>query len=143
MTIHRIQQGLAGKVAGLYAMAAFFLIFAIAFLNVFFSHRIAGPAFRLRREAELIGRGNMKATFKLRPGDHLADVADSLKKTASRYGETVNALEQHARLVAAGAEAVSGLLERGKDGTAIEQAIADMSRSVKSIDAILAEIKTC
>jgi methyl-accepting chemotaxis protein len=142
-TLHVIRQGLAGRVAGLYALAAFFLVSASAFLHLFFSHRIAGPAFRLRKEAEQIGQGNLKATFQLRPGDHLSDVADALKKTASRYGKTVDALEQHARHVASRAEAMSGMLGRVEDVRATEQAVADMARAAKDMEALLAEIKTC
>ncbi len=141
--IHRMQLRLAGQVAGLYAMATLIVIFAITFIHVFFSHRIAGPAFRLSREAELIGKGNVKASFKLRTGDHLADVADSLKTSAFRYGELIGSLERHADKVAAETESLAAGLQQGRDKAAVARAIGGLTDSVKSMEALLAEIKTC
>ena len=66
LTIQMMEQALLVKIVWLYVVMAIFFIPAIAFLLMFYSHRIAGPAFRLGREANLIALGNLKADFHLR-----------------------------------------------------------------------------
>jgi len=43
-----------------------------------FSHRIAGPAYRLRQACSRIMGGDISFRVQLRKGDHLTEVADSL-----------------------------------------------------------------
>ena len=141
LSMRNIERTLVVKVAGLYAVMTVLIMLAIAFLHVFFSHRIAGPAFRLGREAEQIGRGNLKANFQLRSKDNLTDMADFLKQAASRYRETIIALDRHATIIKMQAESLSGAAGRQKGGAAPGQAVEELSTNVRNIDKILSEIR--
>jgi len=52
------------------------LVAAIRLL--FFSHRIAGPLYRLEQTAQAIGNGDLNAEVRLRGGDELQDFARSM-----------------------------------------------------------------
>jgi signal transduction histidine kinase len=47
------------------------------------THRIAGPAYRMRKEVELLNKGVYNVSFKLRARDELKDLAASLSVLAS------------------------------------------------------------
>ena len=64
--IRDMEQVLAAKVAGIYAIMAVFIALAVVVLHLFYSHRIAGPAYRLSREAEALGQGNFKGNIRFR-----------------------------------------------------------------------------
>jgi methyl-accepting chemotaxis protein len=143
LTIQRMEQALLVKIVWLYVGMAIFFIPAIAFLLMFYSHRIAGPAFRLAREAELIGRGDLKANFQLRQKDNLTDIEDSLKHVAVRYRDTISTLKDQTTAMETQAESIAGMVQQGKDRVAIESALDGLSGTVKNIDRILSEIRTC
>jgi methyl-accepting chemotaxis protein len=142
LTIQGMEQALLVKIVWLYVVMAVFFIPAIAFLLMFYSHRIAGPAFRLGREAKLIGLGNLKADFKLRQKDNLTDIEDNLKQVAVRYRDTVSTLKNETATLEARAESISGMVQQGKDRAALESALDALSSDVKKIDKILSEIRT-
>lgn len=53
-----------------------------------FSHRIAGPAYRLMRGFDQVKSGDLDCQIRLRKGDHLTDVAD-------KFNEMVDWLNEH------------------------------------------------
>jgi len=54
------------------------IIFSI--VGVFYSHKIAGPLFRVKRICDGLARGNLNQIVKFRKGDEFHDVADALNK---------------------------------------------------------------
>jgi nitrogen fixation/metabolism regulation signal transduction histidine kinase len=59
-----------------------FSAIATSILTLFISHKIAGPLFRLRREIEKLGAGNLNVNFSIREGDQLKNLATSLGQMA-------------------------------------------------------------
>jgi len=142
-TIHGMEHELLVKIIWLFVVMAIFFIPAISFLLMFYSHRIAGPAFRLGREANLIAQGNLKADFRLRSKDNLADIEDALKQVAVRYRDTVSTLKKQAATMETQAESISGMVQQGKDRAALESALEEISGTAKKIDTILSEVRIC
>jgi len=64
------------------AVAAALALLAAARL-LFFSHRIAGPLYRLEKTAQAIGNGDLSAEVRLRRGDELQDFAHSMDGMAA------------------------------------------------------------
>lgn len=61
-------------------MVTLFSSLAIFVMTLFFSHKIAGPLYRLRREIEMLKNGNLTGTFTIRNKDQMKELADSLKE---------------------------------------------------------------
>jgi len=62
-------------------LAVLFLgIFFVGIISLIYSHRIAGPIYRLKKAIEALQDGKEIGCIKLRPGDEFQDLADSLEK---------------------------------------------------------------
>lgn len=55
-----------------------FAAIAVIFLTLFTSHKIAGPLYRIKKEIDLLKKGNLHPNFRIRKGDQLQDLAGSL-----------------------------------------------------------------
>lgn len=62
------------------------LVFILALL---FSHRIAGPVYRIEKTLEDISKGNLGMKIRLREGDELVDLADMINNLTENFNKTV------------------------------------------------------
>ncbi len=65
------------------AVVTFFSGMVVLVMTLLTSHRIAGPAYRLKREVNLLKKGNLKRSFKIRTNDQLQDLASSLEEMSN------------------------------------------------------------
>lgn len=76
--------------------ASFYSIFilalitgAIALISLFFTHKIAGPIFRIERNLEVISGGNLTVNTKFRGNDQLEALADDINSMARSLNHKV------------------------------------------------------
>jgi len=62
------------------------LVFILALL---FSHRIAGPVYRIEKMLEEIVKGNLGLKIRLREGDELVDLAYMINSMTERFNNTI------------------------------------------------------
>ena len=62
------------------------LVFILALL---FSHRIAGPVYRIGKTLEDISKGNLGLKIRLREGDELVDLADMINNLTENFNKTI------------------------------------------------------
>jgi len=67
--------------------------FFTVILALFFSHKIAGPLYRLKKELEAIGKGILVEDFHFRKKDQLQDLALSLSSMVKRLREKIGDLK--------------------------------------------------
>lgn len=65
------------------------------------SHRIAGPAYRLKRTFEAARDGDLSIDVRLRKGDYLTDVADGWNEMITRLREDAGRAKELAAAIAA------------------------------------------
>jgi methyl-accepting chemotaxis protein len=82
-TLQKVKQMLIPRVAGLFAVMTGLLVLVTTLLHHIYTHRIVGPAFRLGREANRIGRGDLTVEIILRRKDNMTDLADALNLASS------------------------------------------------------------
>ena len=141
-TIEWMDQVILSRVAGVYAVLSLFIAIAVIYLHLFYSHRIAGPAYRLGREAVLLGSGNLRGNIRFRLKDNLTDMADELSRTASEYQKRVQTMRDILARIEAHSVTLSGLVER-RDGPAdMEHALEQVNGDLKKLNSVLAEIRT-
>ncbi len=73
-----------------------FLIVSVFYIGLRASHRIAGPAFSLKRSLVRLGDGDLSARSRLRKADHLKDVADVFNENVERLGDRIDAIRLEA-----------------------------------------------
>lgn len=61
----------------------------IFILGLLFSHRIAGPVYRISKTLEEITKGNLGLKIKLREGDELVDLADMINNLTDNINKTI------------------------------------------------------
>jgi len=111
-------------------LAGFFSSLVLGFLAaVFFPHAIAGPLYRIEKELVDIGNGNLKKKIKIRKGDEIGDLADSInimieglrakiKKMGDISGHIDELIEQ------APGENVDGILKKIKaENASLQEAV--------------------
>jgi len=118
-----------------------FIMGGIVLLTLFYSHRIAGPLYRLKVSARTIADGDYTVTVRLREKDVVHSLADSLNLLTGRYrkrllliGERVAALKEAARAAAESAG-------KGENGE-LEEAIERLYRASEELRMAVGDIKT-
>jgi len=117
------------------------LVFASPFifmLGLLFSHKIAGPVYRIERTIYEIANGNLTSRVKLRKGDELWDLADVLNTMLERLkGDIVlnkNILSEIQKDLDNIKNAISDQsLGRGN----IEQSVNDLQSKIKNLSSSL------
>jgi methyl-accepting chemotaxis protein len=111
-------------------------------LHLLYSHRIAGPAYRLGQEAAKIARGDLTCNVTLRHKDGLTDLRESLNEAARRYRARLAAVKDSLTVLERQSNAVSDLIRRGGDAAALGQAAEEITNSVRNIERGLSDLKT-
>ncbi|MBI2399985.1 MAG: methyl-accepting chemotaxis protein [Deltaproteobacteria bacterium] len=114
---------------------------AIAVISVLFSHRIAGPLFRLEKNLDAIASGDLTVNTRFRGMDQLSVLADELNTMVRSLNHVSRSVMDSAEELRAAEEALRSLLEMEappeaglKDATgALRAAIEKMSRAVSAI----------
>ncbi len=140
--VREIGNVLFWKVAVLYTVISVLILLAMVVLHLLYSHRIAGPAYRIGREASKIAGGDLTGNIRLRNKDNLADMADSLNEVASQYRGRISAVQDRLTAIEAQAASLSGLLEQGTGGPAIGNTVEEITKTVRSIERSLLEMRT-
>jgi methyl-accepting chemotaxis protein len=141
-TVQGMERTLLERVAGIYAVMSIFIIGAVILLHLFYSHRIAGPVYRLGRESEAIGQGRLKGNIRFRRKDNLTDIGDSLNQTAVRYRARVETLKEHLSLIDRKADSAGTLIRQDGKTPALEQTVSEMKMVLKNVSAVLSDVRT-
>lgn len=141
-TVKGIGDILLQRVAALFVAIAAGIVVVMAVLHLFYSHRIAGPAYRLGREAAKITEGDLGGNIRFRQKDNLTDMADTLNEVAVRYRGRIDAVKNQLSRIEAQSEALSTLIQQGKNGQALETAADEIVDNINTIDRILSETRT-
>lgn len=137
-----IRKALYWKVALLYAAVGLPTIPAMVALHLFYSHRIAGPIYRLGMEATKISQGYLCDNIKFREKDNLTDMAESLCRVASYYRDRINAIKKSLAAIDLQSQKLASLAaQENKDAAELRQAAEEIVNNAGKIEHSLAQIK--
>jgi len=75
-----------------------FLTIALGFTGIIVTHRVVGPAYRMRRLFQHVGEGKLEITTGIRKGDELQELyhsfADMVESLRDQRAEEIEQLEQ-------------------------------------------------
>jgi len=94
--------------------------FVVIILTMLASHKIAGPLFRIKREIEVLKKGDFSANFKIRKTDELQDLADSLTNLTDSLKNNYTLIKDKTRQLKSLLEAPAG------DTQAIRKRLAEL-----------------
>ncbi len=137
-----IQQMLFFRITLFYSIAILIIVVAMVVLHLLYSHRIAGPAYRIGQEAARIARGNLAGIIKFRKHDNLMDMAESMNDVASQYREHIGAVLEHLAFIEEQSQKMSVLVQEESDEATLKQAAEEITGKSNAIADCLAEIRT-
>jgi methyl-accepting chemotaxis protein len=140
--VQQIGKVLFWRVAILYAVTSLLIVLAMVVLHLLYSHRIAGPAYHLSREAAKIAQGELTGNIRFRRKDNLTDMAVYLNKVTSQYRGRINAITDCLTIIEAQSGKASDLIRQDKNEAALEQSAEEIMNNLKKIEHILSEIRT-
>jgi len=140
--VQAIRTELFWKIATVYAVIGIPCILAIAVLHLFYSHRIAGPVYRISLEADRIAQGDLSGKISFRPKDSLAEMADMLNNVASQYRGRISTVKEYLAVIDAQSKKMSDLIQQGQDDAMLKQASEIIANNVRNIERYLSEIRT-
>jgi methyl-accepting chemotaxis protein len=130
------------RVAILYAVTSLLIIASLVVLHLMYSHRIAGPAYRMGREAAKIAQGNYAGNITFREKDNLADMAVSLNAVASQYRGKIENVRNYLSMIDSQSKTLSDGIRQHTDRDSVQQAIESITSLARNIETSLADIKT-
>jgi methyl-accepting chemotaxis protein len=102
--------------------------------NIFFSHRIVGPLYRIRSELKRVGEGNLHVQVKLRKNDYLEKEAASINQMIDALRTKIRAIEQNQRKASAVLVDLQKALVRGTAD--------DMAGQIDDLGEVLERLRT-
>jgi nitrogen fixation/metabolism regulation signal transduction histidine kinase len=100
------------------------MVALIGLLGIYFTHKVAGPVFKMKRLLKEVGRGNLRVEARLRKGDELQDFFDA-------FTEMVKGLRDFERKQLTELEGALAALDRG-DGGAASAALGRVRDAMKA-----------
>jgi len=137
-----IQQVLSWRITLLYSITTLLIVLAMVVLHLLYSHRIAGPAYRIGMEAAKIAQGNLTGNIRFRQHDNLMDMADSMNNVALRYQEHIKYVQECLSSIEGRSQKINTLIQQGINEGAIKLEAEEISKHNKAIANCLAEIRT-
>ena len=130
--------------------ASFYSIFilvvvttAIAGISVLYSHKIAGPIYRLEKNLELIGSGDLTVNTRFRKTDQLFVLADEINAMVRSLIHTVRASGEALSRVQRCEERIEALLkDDGCGGAELKEALFALKSAIDEVKGINTGIKT-
>ncbi|MBZ0221293.1 MAG: methyl-accepting chemotaxis protein [Candidatus Methylomirabilis sp.] len=116
---------------------------AVAVVSILYSHRIAGPVFRLARNMEAIGSGDLALFTRLRGSDQLVALAEDLNSMVRSINHSARAVADAVEALEKSEQELLKLLEKeGPPPPEAGSAVRELRENVKRLQQALSSVKT-
>ncbi len=123
--------------------AVFVVIPLFGFFSIFFTHKIAGPVYRLKTKLEQMTAWDLDSKVTLRSGDDLQDLADCVNLLSDELQIFTAALKENYKSLSANIDEIEKQIEAGTlNRESGKEIIVSLSFSRKSIAETLARFQT-
>ncbi len=110
------------------------MIFAgIVVLGIIYTHRIAGPLYRIRLYAKEVSKGRLDADIKFRRKDAIHLFAESLNHMTQSYNDRVTMLASEIRQLKDAVKELQTLTEKDEDTAAAQQRIYELDEKINDL----------
>jgi methyl-accepting chemotaxis protein len=91
--IAELRRQLLNRAAVIYLVTSIFILIGVAVITLLYSHRVAGPLYRLGIFARTIAAGDLSGEVRLRQHDVIHPMADDLNGIVKKYRDILGQLE--------------------------------------------------
>lgn len=128
--LSELQDDIVYKASIIYAITVFVTLGGIIFLTLIYSHRVAGPVFRLSAFAKTLVSGDFRSSVHIRQNDVIHPLADMMNKMVGDYRSTLKNIQDEITVLEKSVEQI-------KDGKDDDKARQDVEKSAGKIAAEL------
>ncbi len=127
------------KVVNMTLMRNFFLLSPFIFiLTLLFSHRIAGPIYRIEKSLGEVAKGNLALKIRLRKGDELQDLAAVINSTIENLKQSTLLNKEIAAKIQEDLHDITAAISAEPyDHTEIRSSMNDLQAKIKELNSFL------
>ncbi|CAG1065685.1 hypothetical protein BAC1_01272 [uncultured bacterium] len=115
---------------------------AIAAISVLFSHRIAGPLYRLEKNLDALASGDLTVSTRFRGMDQLSVLADELNGLVRSLNHTARSVSEAAKELEAAESALAALLNmKDPPEDELDKAAGRLVAAIEKMTGVTANIK--
>lgn len=112
-------------------------------LGLLFSHKIAGPVYRIEKSLYEISKGNLALQVKLRKGDELWSLADTINAMTGAVRDSISSNKDAVIKIEKELKDIKRIISAQPcDTNLLENSIANLEKSLKDINSSLAKWTT-
>lgn len=132
-TVTEIKETLIIRTLKINAIFCSMIFAGTVVLGIIYTHRIAGPLYRIRQYAKEVGMGRLDADIKFRRKDAIHVFAESLNDMTQSYKDRVTMLASGIRQLKAAVAEHRSLMEKGEDTAIVRQKIFELDREINEL----------
>ena len=115
------------------AVLSFMMILGLLFLGILYTHRIAGPLYRVKVAAKSIGNGNLGDKIRLRRKDVIHSFAEHVNELTDSYSDKVTSLKSDVNQLKGAVNEAKTLADDRKSQESAVNRISDINRHINSL----------
>ncbi|MEW6599614.1 MAG: methyl-accepting chemotaxis protein [Nitrospirota bacterium] len=128
-----VRETLVFKTLKITGISSLLIILGLMALLILYTHRIAGPLYRIKVSARSIGEGLLGTKVKFRRKDVIHPFAESINDMTDSYGNKVMALSSEISQLKSSVEEFKAMTRDGKDTEAALKKVLDRDAQIKRI----------
>lgn len=131
--ITEIKETLVIKTLKINALFYLMISAGIVLLGIIYTHRIAGPLYRIKLYAKSVSEGKLDINLKFRKKDAVHLFAEALNLMTQGYHDRVTTLDSEIRELKDAAKELQTLIENDKDTAAVQQRISGLNDKINKL----------
>ncbi len=108
----------------------FLTMLGVAILGIFYSHRVAGPLFKVKQHAAVLGEGRFNERMFFRKKDVIHELSDVLNQTAHVYQEKSKTFYSGLKELKDGLELLNSLPDRSEEKAAQIKHLKELDKKI-------------
>ncbi len=124
----------------IYLLSSILVISGVIVITLFYSHRVAGPLYRLSVAAREISEGELSSPVRLRKSDVVHPLAETLNEVSESHSQTINQIISAAISLEKASLKLQDALNQ-KDDVSFDSLIEELSRQNKELKRIINKIR--
>jgi methyl-accepting chemotaxis protein len=113
---------------------------AIAVVSTFFSHKIAGPLYRLGKSLEAIGSGDLTINTKLRAKDQIVELANAINSLTRSLNHRIRGVKEGLSQIEPIEGRLKTLLDKDPTHEELKEVIDELKDGVSGLEKIISYI---
>lgn len=133
LVLTEIKETLIIKTIEINAFFCLLISAGIVILGILYTHRIAGPLYRIKLHAKIIGEGRLDADIKFRHKDTIHSFGESFNDMTKSYSDRVTVLISEIHQFKDAIAELKSLTEKGKDTEIAMKKVLEQDSRIKKL----------